>query len=229
MLRGANSVLYGSDAMTGVVNITTAQGRTRTPETRLSLDGGNFGQVRFEGSVGGVARRVDYFADYAHLQTDNKVENNDYRNDSFASRVGVTAGSNTRITGTLRAIDSDSGSPNAVNFYGLSDDARVGKMNTYAAVSADTQISDRWQSTGQAGRVEPGLRLRQSVGDRHAVRLLGVRQLSRQHGDDHRAGREVGHGTRHPRLQRLVSLEATPRRRSARCCSARPAISCHLP
>jgi len=32
VLRGSNSVLYGSDAMTGVVSITTRRGRSRIPE-----------------------------------------------------------------------------------------------------------------------------------------------------------------------------------------------------
>src|SRR6185295_9777689 len=41
VLRGSNSVIYGSDAMTGVVNITTRRGRSRVPELVASLDGGN--------------------------------------------------------------------------------------------------------------------------------------------------------------------------------------------
>jgi vitamin B12 transporter len=40
VLRGSNSVLYGSDAMTGVVSITTRRGRSRIPELTASVDGG---------------------------------------------------------------------------------------------------------------------------------------------------------------------------------------------
>jgi iron complex outermembrane receptor protein/vitamin B12 transporter len=39
VLREANSVLYGSDALTGVVSITTRRGRSRIPELSYSLDG----------------------------------------------------------------------------------------------------------------------------------------------------------------------------------------------
>ncbi|HEY1909887.1 MAG TPA: TonB-dependent receptor plug domain-containing protein, partial [Vicinamibacterales bacterium] len=35
MLRDANSVLYGSDALTGVISLTTRKGRTRIPEVSL--------------------------------------------------------------------------------------------------------------------------------------------------------------------------------------------------
>ena len=151
VLRGSNSVIYGSDAMTSVVNIATQRGSTRVPEARFSIDGGNFGTSREDVSLGGAAKRIDYFAGYSHLKTDNDVPNNDYRNDTFASRIGVTVGSNTQVTGTFRWIDADSGSPNAVNFFGVADDSRLKKTTTYTAVSAQTQITDRWQSTIRFG------------------------------------------------------------------------------
>lgn len=151
VLRGSNSVIYGSDAMTSVVNIATRRGSTRVPAARFSIDGGNFGTSREDVSLGGAAKRIDYFAGYSHFKTDNDVPNNDYRNDTFASRVGVTVGSNTQVTGTFRWIDGESGSPYAVNFFGIVDDSRLKKTTTYTAVSAQTQITDRWQSTIRFG------------------------------------------------------------------------------
>ena len=41
-LRGTQSTLYGSDAMTSVVQVFTRTGSTRTPEFRFGADGGNF-------------------------------------------------------------------------------------------------------------------------------------------------------------------------------------------
>lgn len=151
VLRGSNSVIYGSDAMTSVVNIATERGTTRVPEARFSIDGGNFGTSRENLSLGGAAKRVDYFAGYSHFKTDNDVPNNDYRNDTFASRVGLTVRSNTQVTGTFRWIDSDAGSPYATLFFGIPDDSRLTKTTTYTAVSAQTQITDRWQSTIRFG------------------------------------------------------------------------------
>src|SRR6185436_18726745 len=80
VLRGSNSVLYGSDALTGVVNITTRRGRTRVPELMASIDGGNFSTSHADVGGGGAVQRFDYFADYAHLKTDNDVPNNDFQN-----------------------------------------------------------------------------------------------------------------------------------------------------
>ena len=41
-VRGAQSTLYGSDAMTSVVQVWTRTGSTPTPELRFGADGGNF-------------------------------------------------------------------------------------------------------------------------------------------------------------------------------------------
>ena len=78
VLRGSNSVDVGSDALSGVINITTRRGASRVPEATLSLDGGNLGTSRGEASLGGGIRRFDYFAAFSHLQTDNDVANNAY-------------------------------------------------------------------------------------------------------------------------------------------------------
>jgi vitamin B12 transporter len=147
VLRGANSVLYGSDALTGVINITTRHGRSRIPEGTVSIDGGNLGTSHADASIGGAATRVDYFAELSHLQTDNSVPNNAYRNTTFASRLGVLLGTTTSVSGTVRRVDSTYGSPNAFNYYGISDDSSQTRTTTYASVAAQSQISPRWTST----------------------------------------------------------------------------------
>jgi iron complex outermembrane receptor protein/vitamin B12 transporter len=147
VLRGSNSVRYGSDALTGVLSIMTRRGATRVPEATLSIDGGNLGTSRAEASLGGGITRFDYFAAFSHLQTDNRVANNAYRNNTFASRAGAMLGTTTRASATLRHIDSTFGSPNATGYYGISDDSSQGKTATYASVAAESQLSSRWTST----------------------------------------------------------------------------------
>jgi iron complex outermembrane receptor protein/vitamin B12 transporter len=151
VLRGSNSVIYGSDAMTGVVNITTRRGHSRIPELMASVDGGNLATSHEDLSLGGAIRRVDYFADFSHLQTDNSLPNNAYRNSTFASRLGVMLGTNTDLSGTVRWIDSNHESPNAIDFYGIADDSFQTRRTTYASVAAQSQLTDRWQSTVRFG------------------------------------------------------------------------------
>jgi vitamin B12 transporter len=73
VLRQANSVVYGADALAGVVNIETRRGETRIPEARVSLDGGNLGTLRSAASLAGAAGRFDYFSEYSHFSTDNNL------------------------------------------------------------------------------------------------------------------------------------------------------------
>jgi vitamin B12 transporter len=151
VLRGSNSVIYGSDAMTGVVNITTRRGRSRIPELMASVDGGNFASSHEDVSVGGAIRRFDYFAGVSHLQTDNSVPNNAYRNNTLASRFGVMLGTNTDLSGTVRWIDTNYASPNAIHFFVVPDDSFQTRRTTYASVAAQSQITNRWQSTVRFG------------------------------------------------------------------------------
>ena len=151
VLRQANSVIYGSDALTGVVNITTRRGRTRVPEATYSVDGGNLGTFNNAASLGGTYQRLNYFSEYSHFTTDNDVPNNSYRNHTYAARIGLALGSNTDLSGTFRQIDAKAGSPNGINYYGLSDDSSSSDQETYAGVTAQSQWTDRLQSTVRYG------------------------------------------------------------------------------
>ena len=147
VLRGSNSVLYGTDALAGVVNITTRRGQRRVPEASFGVDGGNLGTSHEEASLGGALRRFDYFAAVSHLQTENAVPNNHYRNTTFATRVGVVAGTSTIVSGTVRRIGTALGSPNAFNYYRIADDSSSERTSTYGSVAAESIWSPRWTST----------------------------------------------------------------------------------
>ena len=59
-VRGTQSTLYGSDAMTSVVQVWTRTGTTHTPELRFGADGGNFGTASGHASLAGADGRFDY-------------------------------------------------------------------------------------------------------------------------------------------------------------------------
>jgi iron complex outermembrane receptor protein/vitamin B12 transporter len=143
-LRDANSVLYGSDAMAGVISITTRRGQTRRPEASGSVDGGNLGTHREELSVGGTAQRFDYFGAYSHFATDNSVPNNAYRNNTFVGRIGWTLGSASDISASFRRATSDYGAPNAFDFYGIADDSSQSDRSTYVGLIAQSQFTPAW-------------------------------------------------------------------------------------
>lgn len=143
-LRDANSVLYGSDAMAGVISITTRRGRTRTPELTATVDGGNLGSHREEASLGGTAQRFDYFGAYSHQATDNRVPNNRFKNDTFVARVGWALGSASDVSATVRHSKSDYGVPNSFDFFGIADDSRQSDKSTYLGLIAQSQFTPAW-------------------------------------------------------------------------------------
>ena len=154
VLRTSNSVLYGSDALGGVFSLSTPRGTSRRPELKYSVDGGNLGTVRNELSVGGAVDRIDYFVDVSRFDTDNDVPNNSFRNDTLAGRFGVALGSTTDLSLTVRRVDTDYESPNAINFYGVADDSSQTNELTYVSLSAVSQVSDRLQTTVRFGSVD---------------------------------------------------------------------------
>ena len=151
VLREPNSVLYGSDALTGVINLTTRRGQTRVPELQVSLDAGNFGTSRQDFAVGGVVRRFDYFSDFSHFDTDNEVPNNQFRNNTYAGRFGVALGRSTDISGTVRLMSTRYGVPNAIESYGIPDDSWQTTDQAFVAVNANSQITDRWSTSVRFG------------------------------------------------------------------------------
>lgn len=149
VMRGSNSVLYGSDAMTGVVSIVTKRGRSLRPELLYSIDGGRFSTLRNDLSIGGAARRVDYFSEYSYLRTDNNSPNNRFKNGVYAGRFGVALASGTDVSVTVRRKDADYQSPSAILFYTTPDDSFQTSKYTTVGATLQSQISDRWRATGR--------------------------------------------------------------------------------
>jgi vitamin B12 transporter len=151
VLREANSVIVGTDALAGVISVTSRRGRTRIPDAALSIDGGNLTTNRQSASVGGVVRRFDYFSEFAHLGTDNDLPNNKYAIKTYAGRFGAAVGDNTDVSATLRWIDTHYESPNAQSFYGVPDDYFSDSSVHLFGLASQTQITNKWQAAARVG------------------------------------------------------------------------------
>jgi len=154
VLRQTNSVIYGSDALTGVVNISTRRGTSRVPALDYAIDGGNLGTFNNALSFGGAYKRFDYFSQYSYYTTDNDTPNNGYRNGTYAGRFGAAVGNGTNVYGTVRYLDGRYGSANGYDLYRIADDSVSDTNQTYISVAADSQISPRWQTTIRFGSTD---------------------------------------------------------------------------
>jgi iron complex outermembrane receptor protein/vitamin B12 transporter len=149
VLRGSNSVLYGSDALSGVVNITSAHGTTPIPELQYSADGGNFGTLHQDVLLGGSVRGLDYLSEFSDFQTQGSYQNDYFHNNTVSTNVGWQLNPTTGIRAIFRHIATNVGSPNGILFYGISDEAWQTNRNTYGSVSAQQQTTEKWHNSVQ--------------------------------------------------------------------------------
>lgn len=88
-LRGAQSTLYGSDAMTSVVQFWTANGESHAPELRFGADGGNFSTAHGFMSLSGARGRLDYNLFGDQFNTNGQGVNDAYSDSSEGENVGI--------------------------------------------------------------------------------------------------------------------------------------------
>lgn len=102
IVRGPASVLYGSDAMTGVVQIFTRAGAGQgAPQVGADLRAGTYGTTEGALDVAGGSNRIAYSARFSRFSSDGLYPyNNDYRNSVVSARIRMTldAGSDVSLT-----------------------------------------------------------------------------------------------------------------------------------
>ncbi len=115
-VRGAQSTLYGSDAMTSVVQVWTQAGSTRVPELSFGADGGNFGTARGYASLAGARGRFDYNLFGSQLNTNGADINNAYSDSLEGANVGVALNDEASLRVRVRHANSHTGVRGRVEF-----------------------------------------------------------------------------------------------------------------
>lgn len=105
IVRGPASSLYGSDAVSAVIQVITRTG-TGAPRARLSVRGGTYDSWHVTGGVEGGTGSVQYGFAGSLFRSDGLLElNNDYDNGSFSSRVEARPDSATRASIAVHFLD----------------------------------------------------------------------------------------------------------------------------
>jgi vitamin B12 transporter len=117
-LRGAQSTLYGSDAMTSVVQVWTRTGSTPVPELRFGADAGNYGTENGYASLSGAHGRFDYDVFGNQFNTSGSGPNDDYSNSLEGVNAGVKLNDRAALRLRLRHDNSVTGVQGEWNFNG---------------------------------------------------------------------------------------------------------------
>jgi outer membrane cobalamin receptor len=111
VVHGAESALYGSDAMDGVIQIFTHRGATRIPEFTAFADGGNFSTGHGGAELSGLLGRFDYSAAVSDLETQGQGPDDAFRNRTLSGNFGWRVSDTARINLSLRDNASKAGTP----------------------------------------------------------------------------------------------------------------------
>ena len=149
--RGPNSNLYGADAATGVVSITTPHGTTSFPSFFLSGDGGNFHTQHETAELAGAHNKLDYLGAYSWFQTANALPMDQYHNGTAAGNFGWQPNGTTQLRGTVHYGVSSTGVPNAWNFYHITDNATQKDQDLYISGSFENQTTPDFHNTIRYG------------------------------------------------------------------------------
>lgn len=124
ILRGAQSMLWGADAMGGVINITTKKGAGK-PTASTFVEYGSFASVREGAQVTGAKGPVDFSFAVSRWDTSSfsavnyrrgAAERDGYHNWQASSRIGVALPHDGRLDFNLRWWNAD------VSFDGIAGD-----------------------------------------------------------------------------------------------------------
>lgn len=117
-LRGAQSTLYGSDAMTSVIQTWSRTGTTATPELRFGADAGNYGTENGYASLSGANGRFDYNGFGNQFNTTGSGPNDDYSNSLEGANLGAKLSPWASLRLRMRHDHSVSGVQNEWDFNG---------------------------------------------------------------------------------------------------------------
>lgn len=147
LVRGAQSAIYGSDAMTGVLQIITHRGSSSQPALDLSLEGGSFALSRQFARLSGLANAFDYSLSFTHLRTNGRDQNDDYQNRIATANLGYRLNTRQQWRLTLRNENSGAGVPGPTARLFVDPDERIERRRVAMSGRIDDQTTNYWHQS----------------------------------------------------------------------------------
>jgi vitamin B12 transporter len=144
IVRGAESALYGTDAMSGVIQIFTHRGTTRVPEANLFAEGGSFSSVRGGAQFSGALAGFDYSASGSYFHTDGQGVNDADLIRSYTGNVGYGFSDSNQIRLNVRSNSSFAGTPGQTLLLPADPSAFYGLQQLSANLSWSFQTGTHW-------------------------------------------------------------------------------------
>ena len=155
ILRGPQSTLYGSDALSGVVNIITQKGEGGF-KFSLSSSGGSYGTLIHRAGLQGGSEKIHYSFGINYLQStgfssastdyEGNEEQDGYRNLTFSGRMGYRFNPHLELDLILRTVEARVEADNFGGAWG-DDPNNVQKNDTlfFKGEFRALMMSNRWE------------------------------------------------------------------------------------
>lgn len=146
VVRGPQSVLYGSDAIGAVVNIITKRGAGK-PSFHGTIEGGSFGTISARAGVSGAEGPFDFALDANRYHTDGISalarriggdEDDAYDNTGFTADLGLTPNDVLTLRGFVKLIDADA----EIDPFVDDPDAHIETRQIFARAEAELNLLD---------------------------------------------------------------------------------------
>ena len=111
VVRGAESAIYGTDAVSGVIQLFTHRGTTRVPEFSAFAEGGSFSSGRGGGQLSGLLGAFDYSGAASYFETSGQGPNDDFINRTLSGNFGYRLSDANQLRLSLRNNSSEAGIP----------------------------------------------------------------------------------------------------------------------
>jgi vitamin B12 transporter len=161
IVRGAESAIYGTDAVSGVIQLFTHRGETQIPQASIFAEGGGFSSARGGGQISGLLGAFDYSAAASYFTTNGQGPNDAFINRTLSGNFGYRFSETNELRLTVRNNTSSAGIPGQTLF----EPPNLDQFYDQKIFSADA----RWTfSTGKHWRHE----------------LSGGESYTRQHNDN---------------------------------------------
>ncbi len=180
VVRGAQSALYGSDAIGSVIQIFTKRGTPdRGPRLSGSLEGGSFGTSRGDlRLLGGARRRIDYALGVTHRSTDGAFRDRLPEPDRFDQQVidgnaGALVGDHTRLRSGLRYSSGRANSVGPISYAPGDTGTRYDTDALTWHLDVDQRLGSRVDHAFTASYFRAGRQSDDGIADpRHVVRAV---------------------------------------------------------
>jgi vitamin B12 transporter len=161
VIRGAQSTIYGADAIGGVINIITRKGTGGPFQASVQQEVGNYDTLVSRATVHGAWKILHYALSASHFESNGQFQNDETDANAISARIGATLPWDSTLDFIFRYNKNDIGVPVKGVFPGpqpinpiINRNARQQSETTIFSLEGKTRPVEWWETRGRLARYE---------------------------------------------------------------------------